>query len=122
MPRRNGKVEYSRREDQTRFCDICRVYSPGDFGGQLTACQNRSYSCPLRPLNGPCPRQRLSASSVQDACQTYLLPFDGVADWNGIVRCLNQHHLNVILTFEANILSKPGCHKNDPYDRTTQAD
>lgn len=46
----------------------------------------------------------------------HLLPFDGIADWTGIVTRLNQWGFEDILTFELNTKSKPGRHENDVYD------
>lgn len=52
----------------------------------------------------------------------HMLPFDGIADWQGIVRRLNKYGFNDILTFELNTLSKPDRHENDPYDRMSPVD
>lgn len=49
----------------------------------------------------------------------HLLPFDGVADWEGITKRLNDHNYNGILTFELNKKSKPGRHENDKYEKMT---
>lgn len=46
----------------------------------------------------------------------HLLPFDGIADWNGIAERLNKYGFNDILTFELNTASKPGRHDNDIYN------
>lgn len=46
----------------------------------------------------------------------HLLPFDGIADWAGIVKRLNQWGFEDILTFELNTKSKPGRRENDVYD------
>ncbi len=45
----------------------------------------------------------------------HLLPFDGIADWERIVRRLNQYNYSDVLTFELNTASKPGRHENDTY-------
>lgn len=45
----------------------------------------------------------------------HLLPFDGVADWDGIVKRLNRHGYNGILTFELNKNSKPDRLENEKY-------
>ncbi|MBO5052291.1 MAG: sugar phosphate isomerase/epimerase [Clostridia bacterium] len=45
----------------------------------------------------------------------HLLPFDGAGDWGGIVRRLNAHGYNGILTFELTRASKPDRHENDGY-------
>ncbi len=46
----------------------------------------------------------------------HLLPFDGIADWLGIVSRLNKYHFDGPLTFELTPKSKPDRHENDPYD------
>ena len=45
----------------------------------------------------------------------HVLPFDGIADWEGIARRLREHKFDRMLTFELNLKSKPGRHENDPY-------
>lgn len=45
----------------------------------------------------------------------HLLPFDGIADWQGIAGRLNKCGYNGILTFELNRYSKPNRHENDFY-------
>ncbi|MCI5545593.1 MAG: sugar phosphate isomerase/epimerase [Clostridiales bacterium] len=45
----------------------------------------------------------------------HLLPFDGIADWDGIARRLNRCGFSGPLTFELNTLSKPNRHENDGY-------
>lgn len=45
----------------------------------------------------------------------HLLPFDGVADWQDIVKRLHGCGFEDILTFELNLTSKPGRHENDCY-------
>ena len=47
-----------------------------------------------------------------------MLPFDGVADWQGIVKRLNRHHYHGILTFELNKNNKYR-RENDVYDEMT---
>lgn len=49
----------------------------------------------------------------------HLLPFDGVADWEDVVRRLNRHGYQGILTFELTPVSKPGRHENDQYGKMT---
>ena len=58
--------------------------------------------------------------TAEDGTITYLddlhlLPFDGIADWEDIVKRLNRHGYADILTFELNTASKPGRHENDIY-------
>ena len=65
MPRHDGKVERSHREDQKRFYDSHRCYSLTDFGGQLAAHQSSSNSRPMRPLLWRSPLQTLSSFPVQ---------------------------------------------------------
>lgn len=45
----------------------------------------------------------------------HLLPFDGVADWQGIARRLDKCGFLGPMTFELSIESKPGRHENDRY-------
>ncbi len=52
----------------------------------------------------------------------HLLPFDGVADWQGIVRRLNRHNYNGELTFELKKTSKPNRHENDIYAKMSNED
>lgn len=45
----------------------------------------------------------------------HLLPFDGIADWQGIADRLNACGYDGVLTFELNTFSKPDRHENDFY-------
>ncbi len=45
----------------------------------------------------------------------HLLPFDGIADWNGIAQRLAKSSFDGPLTFELNTKSKPNRHENDKY-------
>ena len=45
----------------------------------------------------------------------HLLPFDGVADWQDITRRLRKWDYRGALTFEMNLVSKPGRTENDGY-------
>lgn len=47
----------------------------------------------------------------------HLLPFDGIADWNNIVKRLNDHNYTDFMTFELNKKSKPNRTENDLYDK-----
>ena len=49
----------------------------------------------------------------------HLLPFDGVADWEDIVRRLKKARRVSILNFELSIASKPNRHENDVYAQMT---
>lgn len=51
MPRHNGKVERSHREDQKRFYSCHSFYSLEDFKAQLIVHNRRSNNFPMRPLN-----------------------------------------------------------------------
>lgn len=52
----------------------------------------------------------------------HLLPFDGIADWQGIASRLVRSGFDGPLTFELNRASKPGRHENDAYAATPLAD
>lgn len=45
----------------------------------------------------------------------HLLPFDGIADWDGIVERLSRYQFEGDLTFELSTVSKPDRHENDCY-------
>ena len=45
----------------------------------------------------------------------HLLPFDGIADWDDIARRLDKSGFDGPLTFELNVMSKPGRRENDIY-------
>ena len=45
----------------------------------------------------------------------HLLPFDGIADWNGIASRLDACGFDGIMTFELTTKSKPNRHENDCY-------
>lgn len=45
----------------------------------------------------------------------HLLPYDGIADWDGIVQRLHREKFDGLLTFELTPLSKPNRHDNDKY-------
>lgn len=49
----------------------------------------------------------------------HLLPFDGVADFDGIAERLKKYNYNGPLTFELTRQSKPNRHDNDKYMRMT---
>lgn len=50
----------------------------------------------------------------------HLLPFDGIADWEGIAKRLSDSGFEGFLTFELNVVSKPECHENDVYAQMPQ--
>lgn len=45
----------------------------------------------------------------------HLLPFDGIADWDYIVKRLDDYSFSGPLTFELSVTSKPGRYENDVY-------
>lgn len=46
---------------------------------------------------------------------SHLLPFDGIADWKGIMDRIRRHNYDGILTFELTSKSKPGKNTHDAY-------
>ncbi|MBQ3126937.1 MAG: sugar phosphate isomerase/epimerase [Clostridia bacterium] len=46
---------------------------------------------------------------------SHLLPFDGIADWAGIMARINRHGYEGILTFELTCKNKPNKHTHDAY-------
>ena len=52
----------------------------------------------------------------------HLLPFDGIADWQGIADRLDRCGFDGPQTFELNNTSKPGRHDNDKYARMELTD
>ncbi|MBR3754383.1 MAG: sugar phosphate isomerase/epimerase [Clostridia bacterium] len=46
----------------------------------------------------------------------HLLPFDGIGNWEGLAKRLDEHGYNGIMTFELNTKSKPDRHENDKYE------
>jgi len=65
MPRHNGKVKRSHREDVKRFCNTHSFFSLAGFGVRLAGHQSRSNNIPMRPLRWYSPRQTLLRYSVQ---------------------------------------------------------
>lgn len=64
---------------------------------------------------------------ITGSCLTWLddahmLPFDGAADWAGIVRRLRATGFSGPLTFELNHRNRPGRHTNDRYERMSYAE
>ena len=53
---------------------------------------------------------------------SHLLPFDGIADWQGVANRLNAADYTGPLTFELTTRSKPGRTANDVYSGLTLAD
>ncbi len=58
---------------------------------------------------------RDAAGAITWLDDLHLLPFDGVADWDGIAARLHREKFDGILTFELTTHSKPGRHNNDKY-------
>lgn len=52
----------------------------------------------------------------------HLLPFDGIADWDGTVRRLQNSRPLSYLNFELSMVSKPNRHENDAYGRMSLTD
>lgn len=50
----------------------------------------------------------------------HLLPFDGIADWEGIAKRIAESGFDGFLTFELNVTSKPDRHENDVYAQMPQ--
>lgn len=65
IPRHNGKVERSHREDQRRLYDTHSFFSLADFRAQLAAHQTRSNLRPMRPLMWLNTRDMLHYFTVQ---------------------------------------------------------
>lgn len=57
--------------------------------------------------------------NISCADDLHLLPYDGIADWNEIVKRLRGSSKLDILNFELKINSKPNRHENDLYSRMT---
>ena len=57
--------------------------------------------------------------SLTRADDLHLLPFDGIADWNGIAKRIRTSGFEGPLTFELTRKSKPSRHDNDKYMRMT---
>lgn len=104
----------------THFRDVPNVGFCWDTGHEM--CYNHSED--MMALYG----DRLIATHLNDNLgirsfegeitfhdDLHLLPFDGIADWNGIAARLNKHGYTGELTFELNLGSKPGRHENDKY-------
>ncbi|MBP3590928.1 MAG: sugar phosphate isomerase/epimerase [Clostridia bacterium] len=57
--------------------------------------------------------------SISPMDDLHLLPFDGIIDWEKTAKRLAASRLPEILNFELNIVSKPGRHENDAYEKMT---
>ena len=76
MPRHNGKVERSHREDQKRFYSLHSFFSLADFQKQIAVHNRRSNNLPMRPLQWLAPLELL----VQFVWQTYKETFLNLTD------------------------------------------
>lgn len=105
-----------------RFADVPEVGFCWDSGHEL--CYNRSQDLLCRlgdrliytHLNdnlGICDPE----GQITWLDDLHLLPFDGVADWEGIARRLRNCNFRGALTFEMSLMSKPGRRENDAYGR-----
>lgn len=57
----------------------------------------------------------MSGSTITWLDDLHLLPFDGAADWEGIVSCLHAAHYRGDLTFEVKLEGREGRHEHDAY-------
>ena len=53
---------------------------------------------------------------------SHLMPFDGLADWQGIADRLDRENYTGIMTYELTSKSKPGKHTHDIYDGLSAGD
>ena len=75
--------------------------------GHKLICTHLNDNLGIRDING-------EITFIDDL---HLLPFDGIADWDGIAARLRKCGFDGTLTFELNTKSKPGRHENDIYDQ-----
>lgn len=100
--------------DSVGFCwdtghELCYNWSqdmPGRYGGRLIA-THINDNLGIRDSQG-------KITWIDDL---HLLPFDGIADWQGIAARLAG--FTGPLTFELTTMSKPGRHENDKYAKMT---
>lgn len=105
-------MEHFKNEPCVGFCldtghEMCYNHSQdllARFGDKLIA-THINDNLGIRDFNG-------EITYIDDL---HLLPFDGVADWQGIVDRLNAHGFDGPLTFELGRVSKPHRHENDFY-------
>ena len=50
---------------------------------------------------------------------SHMLPFDGIADWNGIAQRMNAVGYKNVLTFELTRFNRPDRHTSDSYEKIT---
>ncbi len=100
--------------DHVGFCwdtghEMCYNFSRdllADYGDKLV-CTHLNDNLGIRDFDG-------KITWIDDL---HLLPFDGVADWEGIAQRLNCCGYDGVLTFELNRQSRPSRHENDKYER-----
>ncbi|MBQ8814027.1 MAG: sugar phosphate isomerase/epimerase [Lachnospiraceae bacterium] len=86
--------------------DMLKLY------GDRLLCTHLNDNLGIRDFNG-------EITYIDDL---HLLPFDGIADWDDIAARLKKHNFNDCLTFELNMISKPGRHENDIYGKMAPED
>ncbi len=96
--------------------EMCYNHSadmPGKFGrnGKLF-CTHLNDNLGIRDFSG----------KITWLDDLHLLPFDGIADWQGIAKRLDSAGFDGTMTFELNKLSKPERHENDVYTRMSIED
>ena len=101
--------------DNVGFCldtghELCYNFSKDmlELYGDRLLCTHLNDNLGIKDYNG----------DITYKDDLHLLPFDGVADWQGIVERLNHHHYHGILTFELNKKNKYR-HENDVYTEMT---
>ena len=109
-------MEVFRENKSVGFCfdsghELC--YNRGEdmlsiYGDRLLA-TNLSDNLGIRSRDG----------SITRTDDLHLLPFDGIADWNGIAKRIKMCGFDGPLTFELLRKSKQGRHDNDKYMRMT---
>lgn len=125
--KRNVKIAFENTEGEeflealmNHFKNVPQVGFCWDTGHEM--CYN--YSEDMMALYG----DRLIATHINDNLgirdingeltfhdDLHLLPFDGIADWEGIASRLNKYGYDGELTFELNLNSKPARFDNDKY-------
>lgn len=105
----------------TRFTDYDNVGFNWDTGHEL--CYNHASDMPGKypgRLFGTHLNDNLGVKDFNGKIywtdDLHLLPFDGIADWNGIVKRLKRENFTSPLAFELNNRSKPERHENDIYE------
>ncbi len=91
--------------------EMCYNYSKDMLGlyGDYLICTHLNDNLGIRSYDG-------KITWIDDL---HLLPFDGIADWNGIASRLVRSNFTGPLTFELNTHSKPNRYENDCYRKLT---